>query len=193
MLQGAALFGNVAAMGAVPVFALNPSDKAAAITLSNSNRTATISGTSNAAVRSVTSHTTGKYHFEATMNVSAAGNTEGIGVVPSTFGLTDVARFASPGGFYAASGYVDENGGGGVNADAWTVGDTVVFEPDLDTDQFWVEKVGGTGRKGPFTMGSIAATFAVVGLTNDTDQITVNFGQAAWAKTPTAGFEAPWG
>ncbi len=60
---------------AAAVFALNPADKAAAITLSNSDRTATIAGTSNASVRSVTSHTTGKYHFEATTEVIPVGIT----------------------------------------------------------------------------------------------------------------------
>lgn len=178
---------------AAAVFALNPSDKAADVTLSGGDRIATNAGTSNAAVRSVTSRTAGKHHFEATVVVNAGSTTGGVGVVPLGFVLTGIARFAAPGGFYAQSGYINENGGGGVNADAWnTVGDTVAFEVDLDTDQFWVQKVGGTGRKGPFVTGSIAATYALVGLTVSADSLSINTGQAAFAITPTSGFAA-WG
>ncbi len=177
--------------GVLPPQALNLSDKDANITLTNGNLTASTATTANAAVRSITSRTTGRYHFEATLNVNSGGATCGVGIVPVSFVMNSVARFASPGGFVTVNGFVDENGSGGVNADAWsTVGNTVAIEVDLDTDQFWVEKVGGTGRKGPFVTGAMAATFAVVGLTTSTDQITINTGQSAFAITPTSGFSA---
>ena len=178
----------------VAVQGLNPSDKAAAITLTNSNRTAEITGSPNASVRSVTTRATGKYHFEVTMDASPGSGSHGMGVCPSSMSLTDVPSFAAPGGFYQVNGYIGTNGGGGFGlADAWTTpGDTAVFEVDLDTDEFWVEKLGGTGRKGPFATGAIGTTYAFVGGRTTGDKITINTGQAAFAITPTSGFAA-WG
>lgn len=193
MLQRRA-FTNVAALGGIiiPPTTLNPSDKAAAGTLSGGNLTATFAGTSAAAVRSTTSKSTGKWHFEATFNAVASASNLSVGVVPSTYSLTSVTEFASPGGVVTSGGYVNENGGGGFNADSWSVaGNTIAFEFDADTNQFWVEKVGGTGRKGPFTMGTIGDTFAVAGSRNlDGNQVTLNFGASAFAITPTSGFLA---
>jgi len=175
-----------------PVSALNPADKTADVTLSNANLTAEMTATANGNVRGTLGRSSGKYHFEALYILDVGGGSSGIGIFTSAFSISGNPRFASAAGFYAESGYVNENGVGGVTADGFTTGDTIAIEVDFGAAQFWVQKLGGTGRKGPFVYGGAGTYFPLVGMSNPLESYTVNFGATAFAITPTSGFSA-WG
>lgn len=83
----------------------NPSDKAANITLTNSNKSASDPASTQASVRGVIGHTSGKWYFEiATSSAFTSGSTTGcyFGVADASVSLTAQPIFGSPGGHYCA-------------------------------------------------------------------------------------------
>ena len=180
---------NVAAMGvAVPATTLNPSDKAAAVTLSNGNLTATSSSLGN--VRSTTSKSSGSWHFEVTIN-STASSYPGMGVANATATLSNYIGVDNNSiGYYppTAAGDVYQNNAIIASIGQYTSG-TVAIEINATTRQIWFQHTSGS-RQGPYTINATGDLFAFVSLFGG--QATVNFGASAFAITPTSGFAA-WG
>lgn len=170
----------------------NSSDKSAGITLSNGNLTAACSSASG--VRSITGHSSGKYHFELTVDTLGA-NVEEFGFASAGHSLTD---YGSGGTDAAAMGnehfarYVGGSSNLGTLAFDWHTSDVVAFEVDFG---------GAIFRCQNFTQSSgWSSDFSLTGLTGgpwyirfNTDnatatQVTLNTGGSAYAVTPTAGF-----
>jgi hypothetical protein len=178
----------------------NPNDKAATATLSNANLTVSTGsgGFVSAGVRSLTSHNSGKYHFEITVTESGPYWQMNFGVANASANLSGPAGDANSIVFDAfsfgssSSPVVEFNGANQGALDGVTSGVIVAIEVDIDNKNFYVQKQGGT-RKGPFSFssmtGSVFYAFARIGV--NTETITANF-TSGFVVTPTAGYN-PWG
>lgn len=205
--------GAGAPAGTPTTIRFNPSDKAAAAVLSNSNRT--ITGTAAAgticAARSVQSYSSGKYYGEMVVDALSGFNNE------ASFGLatsgTSLTANGSGGSYLQCA---QENAAGGVTrlmvpefsgtitmAAAWYAGGngiivaapaTSVFRWALDADagKIWFGKnsgwfvgdpVAGTDPAGTFTAGSLTL-FLWAGCYENTSQ---------WSIPATTNYPAPAG
>lgn len=185
---------NLASMGTVAVAAAwNPADKSAIITLSNSDRTATVvsGGGSVGGVRSVTSHATGKWHFEVTLNVTS-GAYPGFGVSNSTANLSQYVGVDNNSiGYFVAGGAGDiyQNNAVVAAIGAFTTG-TFAVEVDADARTIYFQRSGGS-RNGPYSIAATGNLYAIFSGIQSVD-LTINTGQSAFAITPNSGFVA-WG
>lgn len=173
--------------------AWNPADAALALSFSADNLTATNTNNLPSNVRGTLGHTSGKYHFEILSVTGGLFEHANLGVADATASLTAAT------GTNTHSIRVQDNGGVFFNGssigpvDIWTAGDTIALEVDLGTSQLWVQKVGGTGRKGPFSFSGIGApVFPILATATNTTSATANFGASSFAISPTSGFSA-WG
>lgn len=182
--------------GSVTTF--NPADKASILTLSNGDLTVEHApGGSFGAVRSTTSKTTGKWHFEVTADLvpGSSGSYDYIGVCNSTFNLSANPAFGDGVNniSYRTGGIVWANGADVFNDSsvAFTTGETMAVEVDVDAKQFSVY-VDGTWR-GPYSFSYMSgAVFAFVTLLPFADRMTVNFGAVSFVVSPQSGYSA-WG
>ena len=173
----------------------DPSNKAASITLSNSNRTATQTSGAWASAKGLTSYaiTSGKKYMELTFTGSTSDNIIfGYGnasALTSNYCGSDVNGW----GYYAYTGWVI-NGGSPVNFFAtFTTGDVMMVAIDATLGRIWFGKNGSWLSGNPATNTSPAAT----GLTGSlvpmiSGQVawsgTANFGSTAFTYTPPSGF-----
>ena len=192
----------------------NPSDKAALISLSNSDLTAQKSsgGTGHTCVRATRPKSTGKKYFEVAMTGSTSGTRQvNVGLVEASFGLSGSS--ALPG---------NTTTGGGVGYWPW-LGDiriassssapaspgvvtgaaTLRFAVDFDNDRFWASKVGndwnGDPAANPATntggvdISSVLSTeaYICVDVFSDTGESAVlNAGSSAFSGSIPSGFQA---
>lgn len=182
-----------AGTAAAPAMAWNPADKAGTITLSNSDKTALGSSVSDECVRSVTSHSTGKWHFEVTLDAVSSGY-PGFGVANATALLTQyVGQSVNSIGYFPVgpTGNVYQNNASlGVIGGGFTSGAVFAVEVDADARTIYFQASGGS-RLGPYTISAIGPLYAIASLLT-TRQLTINTGQSAFAITPTSGYSA-WG
>jgi hypothetical protein len=183
--------------------ALNPSDKAAAITLTGSNLIAT-GGPGMA--RSVASYSTGKYYFEVLLGAGSASYDHCLGLANSSASLT-----AGPGspdlnsiGYYNGDPAIYANnvsaGSTGLTAVGGGPNDLVSVAIDVGGSLMWIRLNGGNwnnnGSNNPATgVGGINVSavskpwFAFVyGGTAATTVNTINFGSTAYSFTAPSGF-----
>src|SRR4029077_9186374 len=109
------------------------------ITLSGGNLTATYASTTNAQVRSVAGHSTGKYHFEFTIGSMGGAGVDLLGIasashVFSNYCGQDLNSCAAndTGADYLNAAPIDNERDGIGNPMTWTAGDVVAMEVDLD-------------------------------------------------------------
>lgn len=205
-----ALLGTVAH---IPVFpgpadSLDPSNTGGGFTLTNSNLTATAPAATGALSRSVSSYSTGKYHFEVTITFS--------GTPSIAFGVCSAGANlnVSPGltggdsiGAYDNNSVHGNNSGLGSWAASIISGDVVAVEVDVGAGLIWFKDVtqGGdwndSGTADPATgaggyslsSGSVGTpTFACVGAYSGGGggSATINFGATSFALAPSSGFSA---
>lgn len=184
---------NNGGSGVVATSTWNPVDTAAGISFSNGNNTATSSTTSNACCRGTLGHLTGKYHVEFTITgVSQAG----IAIASSIFTLTNVPGAAGNTSVLLTNGTSAMFNNGIIGTiDAYTVGNTVAVEVDVTNNTISVNKLGGTGWKGPFAVAGLNGA-SVFPLFYNYDvsgsSIILNTGGSAFQITPQSGYSA-WG
>lgn len=181
----------------------NPSDKDAAISLSNGNLTATGVSTAFSGVRAVASASSGKKYWEIhvdTLNATSQVST-GMGIATTSFsfpaGYTDGASWFSTGAIYV-SGVNTVNTGL-----SWAQGDTLCLAVDISNNLLWVRVNGGSWNNGtddPATaVGGInistrgaGALFAIANVgtsgVSGNDVFTANFGGTAYAQTQPSGY-----
>lgn len=181
----------------------NPADKNANVALSNGNLTATASISAFVAVRSTTSHSTGKWCYEATLN--AASGTISVGWGTSAASLSLIPGFDSPSnisvGWFSGGPIFP----GPAGSATWpSLGSPGMLCVSLVTMEVWMLDASGnwngSGTANPATDtgglswgASTGSTwFAEVGLANSGDNMTVNFGATAFAHALPSGFSA-WG
>ena len=179
----------------------NPSDIAAGLTLTNGNLTVTqTTGGGEAAVRSIASHSTGKFYYEATGNGS--GSFELVGFGDATMSLTNFVGGGST-SFGCNSGSLYTNGAPVASCPTAGPSDTVQIAVDFGTQKLWVNVNGGVGTwNTSFTIAQVAAGtggisistagagpfFAAVSTFGGLGGFTANFGGTAYAFTPPSGF-----
>ena len=194
----------------------NPSDKDAAITLSNGNLTAAQGGASSAwrSVRATDSHTPGKYFFEVKLDVQST-NGAMAGLATSGASLTNFPGSGATGvGWQFALG----SGGSWYNGsqtfgvtDVLSVGQTGIIAWDgtswwtyAPTAARWngsssnspVSNVGGLSTHSLTPLFPMFSGFRNSGAAND--QVTANFGATAFVNTSitnalVSGGFTPWG
>lgn len=183
---------------------LNPSDKAANLTLSGGDLIATSAGGAASFVnaRATTSKTTGKYYFEFTINARTANI--GVGVANSTASLTAfLGTDANAIAWYTGSGTVFLNGSPTATMPTVPVAGIGCVAIDFGNDAIWFRVAGGGWNGGtgdpasnfagfafPSGLTGAVAGFAGVALRDTSDQITVNFGGSPFVYTVPSGFGA---
>lgn len=186
--------------GAAPppaVTTWNPADKAASISLSGGNLITGHPGAfSDGIVRSTTSKSAGKWHFE--VRVTATGPTRpGIGLANATqtlaailgdVGNNSVSLFGN-GDAYINGVVVLAGATGGFDSGLPKV---LAIEYDADGDLVYFQLSGGPRSAGINTAGIGATLFAAIDHAYPGDAATVNFGASAFVISPTLGFSA-WG
>lgn len=172
----------------------NPSDKAAGITLSNGNLTAlNSSGGGQNGVRSVTGHSTGKYHVEFTINAIGAGVVQ-VGFASASWSLatylglnTDSAALGS-GHFYYFNGTTNT----GSVAFNFHVSDVIAAEIDFGAKivrfQNFTQSSGWTSDIDISTLTNTPWFIAFQADNGDGGRATLNSGGSAYSVTPTAEF-----
>lgn len=145
-------------------------------------------------------HSTGKFYFQALINVLTSTNFE-VGIASSSFGFS--GGFLGTGGFTSLgwdhAGAVLVNGSTAATIQSYAAGDTVCVAIDLGSGLYWFRTNGGnwnnSGTANPATgVGGLAISLAVdsyfpgVTLLTTGDQATFNFGATAYSQTPPVGF-----
>jgi hypothetical protein len=193
-------FGVMAAAsagGGGAVTTWNPADRATGITLSGGNLIATVTGAgiSDRLVRSTTSKTAGKWHFEITVNANGLPGRPDIGIANAAESLAAGALGDSADsiGYYGvANGSVIYNSVSVGSLPTFGPGDTVAIELDADGDLVYFQKLGQARSAGFSVAGISGAYFAALGLFQTGDECSVNFGQTAFLVAVTGGYSA-WG
>lgn len=176
----------------------NPGDHSSQIALTGSNLIATCSSTppNTAGVRSTTSRSSGKLHLEFTINAIS-----GIGAAWPLYGLANASLNMSNNTAGTTRDSIEAQRNGvtffnNVNLgaiDTYVAGNTIALEVDFGTLQVWFQKLGGTGRKGPFSIASAITPYFIYTESNGVgSQVVLNVGATSFAISPTAGFSA-WG
>ena len=182
----------------------NPADKLA-VTLTNSDLTATTTATTNNGVRAVRGNSSGKYYFELTATTWTTTNDQ-VGLATSTAAFNTNS---------ATTGKATVNGGGGIFVNGTNTGTalgtissgTVVgIAVDLSANLIWFRiapagnwNAGGTANPatgvGGISISAIAGTSLYPtfgGGTANTQVGTANFGASAFTGAVPSGFAAGW-
>lgn len=184
----------------------NPSDKNAGITLSNGDLTATATSASSKVVRSVASHSSGKYFCSFHLDgPDSAAFRVAVGVADSTQSLSGDLGLSGvhSAGVYDVDGVLYQSGG---NSAVFTstnpiIGDIVDMALDIDNLKIWFRRNGGNwnnnGSADPATNVGGATIFAIstpmfvageLLNTSTTTALTANFGGSAYTYAAPSGF-----
>lgn len=165
----------------------NPADKAAAITLTNNNLTATADNTTTENCRSTIGKSTGKWYWEYTIN-AAITNSISHGV-ETTAELTSALCGATTAGYgYNDVGQKKNNGVDSAYGTAPANGDVLGILLDMDNGQISVRRNGTdfgimfSGLSGTYYAGFSSAFGA--------NSVVANFGATAFAQSLPAGYNS---
>jgi hypothetical protein len=153
--------------------ALSTTDKASSVVLSNSNLTATQSGSSSGMVRGVQSGVADRY-FEVKFGTIAAGaGAPGIGVANATQALTNSYPGNPNGVGWFSSGYTEwPQSGTAYNFGNFATGDVLGVLLKASSVNFYRNGI----LVGTATLLPSGQLYPIISLANDTDSATVNFG-----------------
>lgn len=192
--------------------AWNPSDVASEITLSNSNRTALRSTTNSPAwrtVRSLTSHSTGKWYFEVLWENYNSGSPGGsiVGVAPSGLSLSAFVGSTSTSYGIQATNiptiWVYNNGsnttaGAGILSPSGVGDHTIMVAVDFDAGKIWFGTRGlwqtgsdpATGTAPHYTFSPNPTLYAALSENDNPTQLTSQFASGQLTHSPPSGFSA---
>jgi len=192
---------------------LNPSDKAADLTLSNGNLTITRAATNDGnwrCARSTRSWNTGKIYLEVRYD-QTGGNNDGVamGLMVAGDSLTDYigsgGQSANDCGWFFGDQpnthhYQFAGAGGGTYPGYCGIGDFSYLAADIDAGKAWLMNSTGSGWSGggdpaagtspTFTFTPGTSLFVAAALYHNTQAMTFNFGQNLWHGTKPSGFSA---
>ena len=185
----------------------NPSDKTAAITLSNGNLTAASNnGSAVAAVRSTTSHSSGKYHVESTIDNAPNSGDWGIGIAGGSHSYSSYCGSSVDTRSLCLYGsglkYFNGSSSSLFSTPFGHNGDVIAMEVDFDNNLIWFKDVttgsnwNNSSSANPATeVGGVSISsvtggpFFFIAEPDDTNaQVTVNVGASVYAQTPSTGF-----
>jgi hypothetical protein len=162
----------------------------------NSKTAKNTAGTTNRLVASVATKSTGKWYFEATIDVLA----DGVGIGDASANTASFAGADTHSIGYQATGTIFYNGSSAGSSSTYTTGDRIAVAFDADAKKAWVGKISagvitwqGTSNPatntGGFTMTSATGPFRAIGQCNAlNDQMTVCLSAADQTATPPSGF-----
>ncbi len=180
----------------------NNLDRDANITLTGGNLTFTDGATAYSHVRSIASHSSGKFYWEILCVFSGGTNNQTMGICNSTAPLNNYLGSDTNSMGWIGDGRVLVNNVVITNIQVWLVGDVLCFAHDLGNNHIWFRTNGGNwnndviGNQNPATnTGGITTTgmaagpyFAIGGGLNIGDSATADFGATTYANTPPSGF-----
>jgi hypothetical protein len=181
----------------------NPLDKAAAVTLSNSDLSAQgTSGTGSIAVRATTSRASGKYYFEVRLTVSLQNVGPGIALATANVANSSTIVGECLANLSNGAVFVNSTVNQG-SVGTYAVNDTCCVAVDLTNQKIWFRKNAGNWdnnvahdpatNAGGFGISfrSSNPVFPLALFSGSTTSVlTANFGGTAFAQTPPAGFSA---
>lgn len=175
---------------------LNPADKDAGITLSESNQTATPVGASaNHGVRANKGATTGKWYFEVRHQLAPVNC--GIGLSNTNYGFTALLGGDANSFSYYSWGELWSNGASIETVSAQNSGDVVGIALDADANKVWVHyngtwtPAGGNPSSGAgYSIPDQGKFFPTLYWYGETGRATATFGEAPFAYSPPSGFSA---
>lgn len=180
---------------------LNPSDKAASVTLSGGNLVMTTSAAGS--VRSIASYSNGKKYCEVLFGstainaydhaVGAANSSASLTAGPGSPDTNSIAYYNGDTNIYAGGASA---GNTGLTAVA---GDLVSQALDLDNDRIWIRLNGGNWNNssandpatntGGIDVSAVAKPWFALGYGAVNNSVnSFNFGSSAYAYTPPSGF-----
>lgn len=180
----------------------NSADKSASITLSGGDLVATNAASSAwRGVRSIASHSTGKYYCEVTM--TAIGANEGLGIGNSAAVFTTYLGDAGNDGIgWFPSGSIIRNTSNTGSIQTYTTGSVCCMACDMDNLKLWFRTDGGNwnndviGNQDPanniggrsFSALDAGPWFVQVNQFDASSSITANFGGSSYAQSVPSGF-----
>jgi hypothetical protein len=184
----------------------SPSDKSANIALSNSNLTATTTSATLCAVRSTSSHTSGKWYVEFTTG-DQAGTDTGVGLATSSANLSTIGSVAA-GGFisFGDTGTIYFNGSATGLTTGFIGSNTIVcMAIDLVNSKGWFRETNHNWNNNPAANPATNtngidisalfpsnAAFLVYCSNTSGSATTINVGGSLFTYTAPSGFSA-WG
>jgi hypothetical protein len=184
--------------------AWNPSDKSTGVTLSNSNKTATLNTSGWHGVRDSVGKASGKWYWEVAVNTVDANRDQFNGIAtsgetldPSSGNFADVTTNTA----YMYYGYDgNKTAGGSVTTsygNTYTAGDVIQVALDMDNGKIWFGKNGTWQNSGNPTAGTNAAFTGIsgtfypfFGANSGTQGVTANFGGSPFNYSAPDGFTA---
>lgn len=184
----------------------DPTAPGAGIALSGGNLIATYTGSSAPnAVKSSTSHSTGKFYFELTWNTPSSSNTRESGFGNATAGAASLTGVQVGNTGTTTIGWgggsdVFVNGASITNVSSWGTPGTIALAIDISGALVWFKDVvsgnwNASGAANPATgVGGVSLTitgapfFVMVSMFVSGDSVTANFGATSYVYTPPAGF-----
>jgi hypothetical protein len=178
----------------------NPADKNSTVNLTNGDRTATGNGTANyGLVRSTTSKSTGKWHFELTF-AALGGSSDSTPAGGLAIGAASLTSNPASSNLIEVAVYISQpgvsrlwfNGSATDGADNLPAGQVVGFDVDLDTEELWY-RVGPSGtEQGPFSFSSLTGPYFICGNVRVNASVILNTGHETFLTPVKSGFSA-WG
>lgn len=196
--------GIVAAQGegAPVIVTLNPSDKAASLTLSNGNLTVTKSsgGVAHCLVRATYGMTSGKWYWEAVIDATMTNSREIAAITKSTVSTGVQPGSSADGyGYNGINGVLYNNGAavGGWGGGTYAIGDVIGIAFDANTGKLWFAK-NGTWIDGsdpaagttPAVTAAAGTWYPTVGMCDQGGVASVRFDAADQTYSPPTGFSA---
>lgn len=178
----------------------DPANKASSITLSNGNLTAQNTGLlGNNLVRSIASHTTGKFYCEATVGGVLNGANSAVGFCDSTESMTTQLGSDIDGVGYQKGGVVLFNNATASTIQTYTTTNIIGMAIDIGGSLVWFQVNGGnwnnnasnnpaTGVGGISISGIGGTLFVCVECHASSDSFTMNFGASAYSNAAPPGF-----
>ncbi|HPN96254.1 MAG TPA: tail fiber domain-containing protein, partial [Candidatus Moranbacteria bacterium] len=195
-LYGTNFANNLARISSYTQYATwNPSDKNAAITLSNGDLTATSANGLHKSVRATIGKSSGKWYWEYTAGAIASGGYSYLGVGTTAALLTTYVGNDAEGYSYCPQGNTWHGAVSTSGVSTFVQNDVIGVAVDLDEDKVWWSKNGTwqasgdpeTGANGRYT-GLTGTFYPMVGLYTTGNSVTANFGDSAFSYTPPTGF-----
>lgn len=182
----------------------NPADAGTAITLSNSNTTATTNTTLETGVRSIVSNSSGKLYAEFT-STSAMASFWGVGIASSTWNFTSstIGSGTSSVSWSTGGTVFFNNASIGTAQGATASGSVISMAVDLGADLIWFRVNGGNWNNngsanpatgvGGFSIAGFSggAGFTAFGDLGTTGEGVTRAGNAPFVEAVPAGF-SPW-
>lgn len=177
----------------------NASDKTAAVTVSNGNLTAAMNATTQGGVRTIASHSSGKFYAEFNGDTIVSVITS-IGMSTGAFDMTSGYPGDATGLTFFAVGSSKVNGSFLASSQSFTTGNIVQFAVDLTAKLAWLKITtsdwNGSSSNDPATgvggydISAIATGALFISFNSQLsgDAITANFGGSAYAGTQPSGY-----